>query len=817
VATEQNQRHAVFLLPTSQLWNPKQGLGLEAVGVPSPDATLGHVGLAAQIVGPAHFNATILVQCIPGHALTGIEPSTLRVFRFEAEDWSLVRESGFNIDLGQAWARIVEPGIYVPIGLPRDPLLRELLQDLASYRRSASSSVSRLQAQVVTHRRLQAALDETSPAALDELRELIAAADFASTTDPLSLRDFRRGKGGAVQPLPLPNGATLEQFRERARSVRTPDHGLPEEALFSDSSIAMSPASMVPTFGELPPALARQVQATRLDELAVQRARAGLARAAIGAVPPSANWWMYHRDPLHSGVVTDSHISRRSVGGLKLRARLDLGGPVVSVPAVVDNAIYVGIGNSRWAPLGSGGTLFKVDLVSGAVLRTFTFHTPRNQGSRQGMAGIACTPAVVHGRVYFSGLDGRVYCLDATTFALIWSTNLRRADPARNQPVTHAVAAEGWSSPLVISGRVYVGFGESESNTFGFVYCLDALTGDVVWLFCTTVFPGMTENEPNVIPESVVGMALPPGFRAHTDPLQRGASPWSSFAFDPVSNRVVVGTGNVLPQHALPQPRYSLGVLSLDATTGRAPRFFQPSSADNYRPDDTDVDVAAAPMLFVRDNRRVVAIGSKNGSFFLLDADTLAPLARRQLLPRAGGNGGFPGDTGAALPEVDPHRPAPGGEEQTENFYGVFSTASYHGGLKRLFVGVGGFAFGVGNPGIDSDSTAFLRCLNWDDLTDAWVTSTGPDGVERYVAPRPPMYSAPGEAGFASPAVVNDVVFMATSRPGLYAFDVETGLPLWGASGMGPPIPNSFTLGPVVYGDYVVAGSANVGLLIYSL
>ena len=51
----------------------------------------------------------------------------------------------------------------------------------------------------------------------------------------------------------------------------------------------------------------------------------------------------------------------------------------------------------------------------------------------------------------------------------------------------------------------------------------------------------------------------------------------------------------------------------------------------------------------------------------------------------------------------------------------MFGSAAVHPELERLFVGVGGFAFGIGSPGIDSSSTAFLRALNWRDLSDAWV------------------------------------------------------------------------------------------------
>src|SRR5262249_18830834 len=109
------------------------------------------------------------------------------------------------------------------------------------------------------------------------------------------------------------------------------------------------------------------------------------------------------------------------------------------------------------------------------------------------------------------------------------------------------------------------------------------------------------------------------------------------------------------------------------------------------------------------------------------------------------------------------------------------------------------------------------RALDWNDLADTWLTETGLDGVSRYVVPVPPMYTTPGEAGFTSPVVVNDVVFVTTSRPALYALDAETGLGLWLAPGFGGSAPNSFTLGPAVFGDFVVVGSAALGLMIYSL
>jgi outer membrane protein assembly factor BamB len=781
------------LLPGSPGVELSQDLTVRRSDAAIPPLTMGDVGPIVEITGPGRFPRAILRIPLDQESLRGIDEATIRMFRRDVDFQSeMVADSGYAKGLDYAWAMVEQPGLYVAIGLPRDRVARGLIGELAGVRGAMSP-----QAHAVLRRRVVTQLATMPLDRLNELRGALAADDAATGADPKTAFAARRGRAGRIEPPDLPGGMTLPDYLAQLGAlVEAIPQGLPEERLITSGVASIDLAAS-------PPVTGRDVGPT-------------ISRAP--GIPATANWWMYHHDPQHTGVVTDSHIARANVAYLRFRYRLPLDGPVVSVPAVVDNTIYVGVGNSRRAVQQRGGTLYAIDLVTGAIRNSFTFNTPPLGGSRQGMAGIASTPAIVGGRVFVSGQDGYLYCLDAATLIPVWITNLRHADPLHNQPVTHQVAAEGWSSPLVVNGRVYVGFGESESNTFGFVYCLDALTGTVLWLFCTTVFPGMAENEPNIVPRSVAGLnPMPPPFRVGPDPQFRGGSPWSSCAYDPVSDRIVVGTGNVLPQGPVPQPRYSLGVLSLDASTGRNPRFFQPANADNYRPDDSDCDVPPGPLLYRVGDRRLLAIGSKNGSFFVLDADTLTPVARRQLLPRIGGNGGFPGDTGQPIPAVDPHPPDPEEGQRTENFYGIFSTAAVSYPLKRLFVGVGGFAFGVGTPGIDSPTTAFMRALDWENLTDQWQTQIGSDQVTRYVVPQPPMYTTPGEAGFSSPVLVNDLVFISTSRPGLYAFDQETGLALWSAQGFGPPVPNSFTLGPVVFGDYVVVGSANLGLTTYSL
>jgi outer membrane protein assembly factor BamB len=424
---------------------------------------------------------------------------------------------------------------------------------------------------------------------------------------------------------------------------------------------------------------------------------------------------------------------------------------------------------------------------------------------------------VVGDRVYFTGVHGTVYCVDANTFAAVWSVSLKISDSAHNQPVDNP-SADSWSGPVVVNGKVYVGCGEGESgSTYGFVFCLDASTGNVIWCFCTCKFTGGADNQPNHIPAGIAASwAAGQGFTVQTNPAEVGCSVWSSCAYDSVNDCIFVGTGNSeYPHTAQPDELYGSGLISLDASTGAFRGFFQPSADDSYWPGDSDIDVSGSPTVYWHGTQRAIAFGSKNGSFFVLDAANITNvIARRQLLPRLGGSG-LPGDRGTGITAVVPT----GGTG--ENSYGVMATPAIHGGLQRIFVGIGGYN-GMAldaDAGIDQTRTPFLRALNWNDLHDAWPTTTGADGVVRYTNTQPPMYSSL-EVGLSSPAVVNDVVFVSTSpppygggNPGLYALSVNDGHCLWSAGGLPTA---GFALGPTLYGNFVVVG-AGAAVYIYKL
>ena len=810
-----------YLVQATPGQDPTAELDLRRAENPVPNGTLGDIELATDVTGPEEFPLAILIQPVQPGDLVGVDVTSVRAFRWDDGSRTLQPNwhSGINVNLGFIWTKIRRPGTYVPIGVPRDRLLQEALRSMARERRLADVD-SPEQMRSLTEPFLRF-FSEAPAEAVEELREFVARLEVGT-----GLRDFLPGEvklrqGGHVAAFPLPRDATLEEFKERLGELEAPFEGLPEEVLYYPPDALRG--SEVPW--PLPP---ERQSWNGIDSRSAEFLRGLSVWRFVDPHPLdvlirwlfSRDWWMYQHNVRHTGQASGwSDIRSTNAHTMVQQSRVSLDGPVITKPSIVGGKIYVGTGRWRGGP---GGTLYKIDLATGAVEGRFGTSGIAYYRWYQGIGG---SPAVVGGRVYFTGIHGKVYCVDAATMTGIWETDLSAPGAARKQPVNQP-DADSWSGPLVVNGKVYVGCGEGEDpETYGFIYCLDANTGDVVWLFCTSKFtnqlaPG-SENQPNVIPASVAvsdplpGWATAAGFSIQADAppaRETGSAVWSSCAYDEASNRIYVGTGNSEYDPAapgleadLPDEWYGSGLISLDADTGEFRGFFQPDPEDSYWPGDFDVDVPGAPTIFTRRGQRLLAFGSKNGSFFLLDPDTLSPIARRQLLPRSGGSG-LPGDRGAPIPDVVPT----GGSG--ENRWGVMGTPALHPGLGRLFIGLGGYV-GIGAQ----DKTPFLRALDWDTLQDAWATTVGPDGVARYTTTNPPMYGS-DEAGLSSPAVVNDVVFVSTSKPALYALDANRGQCLWSAPNIPAGNPNepTFALGPAIYGNHVVMGAWN-NVYIYRL
>ncbi|HMG75226.1 MAG TPA: hypothetical protein VK582_17135 [Pyrinomonadaceae bacterium] len=601
-------------------------------------------------------------------------------------------------------------------------------------------------------------------------------------------------------------------------------------------------------------------------------ATAKLAATVPAASPPTSvgevpsGWWMYHGGPDHIGYVSDSDLNSGNINSTAFSTlfTLQLGGPILSVPAVVDGFIYVGIANYHLAQGGNGGALHKIDIQTGETVKTFSWNLGNNANNipnledAHGFTGMGCTPLLINGRVYFGAFNGKLYCLHQDTLELDWSTDLRNEDLTHNQPITNIngvsqgyAPAVIWTSPVMSADgtKLYVACGEGENpQLYSFVFCLDPASGNVNWIYCTNLYCTGEFNQPNVLPEQAVQVLPPPaGFSIFKgEPIVMGCSVWGAIAYDKDLNRIYCSTGNQQPEPdgnwsggpfkpELPSPGFSNGVLSLDAETGEYKAFFQVPPVSNYRDSDFDIDIGSAPVITNLGDEKVVILTCKNGGFFVLDADTLELKKWRQLLPYQ--------NDGTWIPTVDQHpadpnalNPQVGNDESNhtpgENFSGVFNTAALYPGSAdqpqtispRFFIGMGGPNYHNASPGIDFNSTPFMRAIDFDSakLVDAWPMDQGDppkylnaSHVDETNGIFAGMYTSAGECGLSSPAVVNDVVFCSTSKVSIYAFRVSDGTLLWwddlGMQTDGFNGGYGYCLGPAIWKNYVVAGALVFG------
>jgi outer membrane protein assembly factor BamB len=190
-------------------------------------------------------------------------------------------------------------------------------------------------------------------------------------------------------------------------------------------------------------------------DLALDGASAG---AAVQAQSP-----MFRGEPTHRGVY-DS----RPPALAALAWKFHTGGRVISTPAVVGDAVYVG---------STDGSLYALARADGSQRWKFDTRGP-----------IASSPAVVNGLVIVSSVDGGIYAVDATSGAQRWVFRTK-GERRFTAPGIHGAIPRTermpdpfdvfLSSPTVVDGVVYVGSGDQH------VYALDAASGALRWSFAT--------------------------------------------------------------------------------------------------------------------------------------------------------------------------------------------------------------------------------------------------------------------------------------------------------------------------------------------
>lgn len=394
----------------------------------------------------------------------------------------------------------------------------------------------------------------------------------------------------------------------------------------------------------------------------------------------SQSWTQWSGDIHNNHNMTPDYpvLDRSNVSRLKTKWIATTDTSVISTPTSMKGMVYFNdMSKIALSGLFTGGSLYAVEAKTGKKIwsnkvRSYTGHSLRDfSRSSPALSGdmlyigdsINNAKFIVRGLTTFKGLPGSsVMGINRLTGKMIWKTE-----------VESHFASRITMSPIVYDGKVIVGVASQESEipgvkgkfykccTFkGSIVALDAKTGKILWKTYT-------------IDQSLIDFS--------------GAPVWgSSPPVDTKRKRIYIGTGNnyhnprkllvcynlartlenIPPEEAIkkcakefdsPKNRFD-SVIALDINSGKIIWSKKTSMHDAWNvgcgspfnpklpkrnekicpnPEGIDSDFGQAPM-FIPANKNdlgydVLAIGQKNGMFWLLQAETGKVIWKRQVGP----------------------------------------------------------------------------------------------------------------------------------------------------------------------------------------
>lgn len=461
-------------------------------------------------------------------------------------------------------------------------------------------------------------------------------------------------------------------------------------------------------------------------------------------------------------------------------------------------------------PIVAGGTIFTteppsdtiavdaIDAGSGDLIWRYARAVPSTARACCGRFNRGV--AVLGNRVFLASMEGYLICLDANTGNLVWKTQV--VDPSQGYSLSAA--------PLIVDRSVVIGVAGAEYTIRGFIAAYDPDTGQKQWQFNTIPGPGEAGHN------SWNGDSWKYG----------GGSTWVTGSYDPALKLLYWGVGNPAPAFSgadrVGDNLYTDSVVALHADTGKLAWYFQFTPHDTHDWDSAQTPILADLSIDGR-KRKVICWANRNGFYYVLDRVTgafltgvpfveenwatgLDPAGRPILAKSAEGSGGW-----------KTVKPASGGGTDFQNASFdpqsklIFVPATEGTGMDRrslraspelgeLFLGSGG-AFVSPTPVIP-----VIRALD---------AATGKRKWQYF----PPVHlqnpTAAGTLSYGGLLSTGGGLVFGASGGYFFAIDATTGHELWrtflGGDTRAAPI--SFTVG----GKQVVALSAGRALFVFGL
>ena len=286
-----------------------------------------------------------------------------------------------------------------------------------------------------------------------------------------------------------------------------------------------------------------------------------------------------------------------------------------ATPIEVDGVLYTS---------GVNGRVYALNAATGEEIWYFDPHSDGQFDRYACCDEVNRGIAVWQGVVYVGSFDGRLFALDAKTGETVWQVDtLIYKD--------RAYTSSG--APEIAGNVVVIGNAGADYDARGYISAYDPKTGDLKWRFFT-----VPSDPKKGFEHSELEMA------AKTwDPNSRwdvggGGTVWASMVYDPELNLLYVGTGNAALfdwKERSPSGGDNLflcSILAINPDTGRMVWYYQEVPHESW--DFTAVQPMMLADLEIKgEKRQVLMQAPKNGFFYILDRKTGELLSADNFVP----------------------------------------------------------------------------------------------------------------------------------------------------------------------------------------
>jgi quinohemoprotein ethanol dehydrogenase len=262
---------------------------------------------------------------------------------------------------------------------------------------------------------------------------------------------------------------------------------------------------------------------------------------------------------------------------------------------------------------GAWGTVYALDGKTGKQLWIYKPDVDPSYARRACCDVVNRGLTVWEGRVYVGTLDGYLVCLDASTGSVVWQKDTF-TDRTKGYTIT--------SPPHVAGKIVMIGNSGGEYGVRGYITAYDLASGEEKWRFF--IVPGDPANGFESPEMEMASKTWDPSSDWQTG---GGGTAWGESAYDSDLDLLYVGTGNSTPYpiwFRSPTGGDNLflsSILAINPNTGRLVWHYQTTPAEIWDYTATQ-NIILADLEIENKMRKVLMMAPKNGFFYVLDRAT---------------------------------------------------------------------------------------------------------------------------------------------------------------------------------------------------